>query len=66
MVELEVYVSLKAEFCEGMVLLGYDTIDKLRAKLPELEHEILNGDKFKELYQFTFNYAKDSSQKVIF
>ena len=46
-------------------MLGCDTIDKLRAKLPELEHEILNGDKFKELYQFTFNYAKDSSQKVM-
>ena len=60
------YVSLKAEFCEGMVLLGYDTIDKLRAKLPELEHEILERVKFEELYQFTFNYAKDSSQKVIF
>ena len=60
------YVSLKAEFCEGMVLLGCDTIDKLRAKLPELEHEILDRDKFKQLYQFTFNYAKDSSQKVMF
>ena len=60
------YVSSKAEFCEGMVLLGYDTIDKLRAKLPELEHEILERVKFEELYQFTFNYAKNSSQKVIF
>ena len=49
-----------------MVLLGCDTIDKLRAKLPELEHEILDRDKFKQLYQFTFNYAKDSSQKVMF
>ena len=48
------------------MLLGCDTIDKLRAKLPELEHEILERVKFEELYQFTFNYAKNSSQKVIF
>ena len=45
-------------------MTGCDSIDKLKAKLPSLEKEILDPNKFKEFYQFTFNYAKNPSQKV--
>ena len=40
-----------------------DTIDKLRSKLPSLEKEIQDNNRFKDFYQFTFNYAKNPGQK---
>lgn len=43
--------------------LGCDAIDKLKQKLSSLEKEITDQNKFKEFYQFTFNYAKNPSQK---
>lgn len=51
------------EFINGMVELGCDSVDKLKSKLPSLEKEILDPSKFKEFYQFTFNYAKNPNQK---
>ena len=44
-------------------LPGCDAIDKLKSKLINLDKEILDPNKFKEFYQFTFNYAKNPSQK---
>lgn len=38
-------------------------MDKLKQKIPSLEKEILDSNKFKEFYQFTFNYAKNPAQK---
>ena len=35
-----------------------DSVDKLRNKLSSVEHEIQDANKFKEFYQFTFNYGK--------
>ena len=40
-----------------------DTLEKLRNKLPSLEKEIQDGNRFKDFYQFTFNYAKNPGQK---
>ena len=40
-----------------------DSIDKLRSKLPSLEKEIVDNNRFKDFYQFTFNYAKNPGQK---
>ena len=51
------------EFLGGMAELGCDAIDKLKQKLSSLEKEINDQNKFKEFYQFTFNYAKNPSQK---
>ena len=42
-----------------------DSLDKLKQKLPSLEREIADGAKFKDFYQFTFNYAKNSGQKSL-
>nr|ACO11264.1 DCN1-like protein 1 [Caligus rogercresseyi] len=53
----------KEEFTNGMICLGCDSIDKLKHKLPSLEKEILDPTVFKDFYQFTFNYAKNSRQK---
>lgn len=53
----------KEEFINGFCELGVDSIDKLKVKLPQIEVELNDMMKFKEFYQFTFNYAKDPGQK---
>jgi len=56
-------VFTREEFINGMAELGCDSVEKLRAKLPTLESEIQDSMKFKDVYQFTFNYAKNQGQK---
>ena len=51
------------EFINGMTNLGCDSVEKLQNKLPMLEKEIQDDIKFKDFYQFTFNYAKNPGQK---
>lgn len=53
----------KDEFVNGMTELGCDSIEKLKARLPQLENELKDNYKFKDFYQFTFNYAKNPGQK---
>lgn len=50
-----------------MIFLVYrcDSIDKLRSKLPSLEADLRDSIKFKDLYQFTFNFAKNPGQKSL-
>lgn len=40
-----------------------DSIDKLKAQLPKMEQELKDHGKFKDFYQFTFNFAKNPGQK---
>ena len=47
----------------GLFIFRCDTVEKLRQKLPSLDKEILDSNKFKDFYQFTFNYAKNPGQK---
>lgn len=53
------------EFVNGFTELGVDSIEKLKAKLQVLEGELRDANKFKDFYQFTFNYAKEHAQKGI-
>lgn len=53
----------KEEFINGMTDLGCDGVDKLKARLSNLENELRDNFKFKDFYQFTFNYAKNPGQK---
>ncbi|KFB52054.1 AGAP004420-PA-like protein [Anopheles sinensis] len=53
----------RQEFISGFYDLGVDSIDKLKEKLPRLEQELKDPGRFKDFYQFTFNYAKDPGQK---
>ncbi|MGH0151822.1 UNVERIFIED_CONTAM: hypothetical protein FKN15_063453 [Acipenser sinensis] len=43
--------------------LGCDSPDKLKSQLPRLEQELKDPGKFKDFYQFTFNFAKNPGQK---
>lgn len=40
-----------------------DSVEKLKSKCPVLEQEIRDSSRFKDFYQFTFNYAKNPGQK---
>jgi DCN1-like protein 1/2 len=51
------------EFVNGLCDLGVDSVDKLKQKLPQLELDLNDINKFKDFYHFTFNYAKESGQK---
>ncbi|TRY66211.1 hypothetical protein DNTS_006057 [Danionella cerebrum] len=53
----------KKEFIDGMTELGCDSPEKLRALLPRLEQDLKDSGKFKDFYQFTFNFAKNPGQK---
>ncbi|XP_048362210.1 DCN1-like protein 1 [Sphaerodactylus townsendi] len=54
---------LKMEFMDGMTELGCDSIEKLKAQLPKMEQELKEPGRFKDFYQFTFNFAKNPGQK---
>ncbi|CAB4037200.1 DCN1 1, partial [Paramuricea clavata] len=53
----------RKEFTDGMTEIGCDSIDRLRSRLSLIENEISDTHKFKEFYQFTFNFAKNPGQK---
>uniref|UniRef100_A0A4X1U1D9 DCN1-like protein n=1 Tax=Sus scrofa TaxID=9823 RepID=A0A4X1U1D9_PIG len=53
----------KKEFVDGMTELGCDSTEQLKALLPRLEQELKDTVKFKDLYQFTFSFAKSPGQK---
>lgn len=55
----------RKEFVDGMSSLGCDSIEKLRKKCENcsMENEIKEPPKFKDFYQFTFNFAKNPGQK---
>ena len=42
-----------------------DSLEKLRNKILQIETELNDPNKFKDLYQFTFNFAKNPSQKSL-
>ena len=45
------------------LLFRCDTPEKLKVKCPSLEQDIRDPSRFKDFYQFTFNYAKNPGQK---
>lgn len=51
------------EFITGFCELSVDSLDKLKHKLQQLDAELQDLHKFKDFYQYTFNYAKEPSQK---
>lgn len=45
--------------------MGCDTVEKLKTKLNLVEMEINDFRKFRDFYNFTFNYAKNPNQKSL-
>jgi len=54
----------REEFISGMNIMKCDSIENLRSRLDQVEREtLMDKEKFKQFYQFTFNYAKSPGQK---
>lgn len=53
----------KADLFVFNVSFSCDSPEKLKAILPRLEQELKDTGKFKDFYQFTFNFAKNPGQK---
>lgn len=56
------FADLLIFFCE-FITYRADSIDKLKMKLRVLETQLRDSSNFKDFYHFTFNYAKNPSQK---
>lgn len=47
-------------------IIRCDSLEKLRNKIVQIDNDLKNdANKFKDLYQFTFNFAKLPSQKSL-
>jgi len=55
----------REEFVGGLTQYRVDSLDKLKTKLDTLAQEIREPAKFRELYQFTFNYARSARQRSL-
>eukprot|EP00967_Tisochrysis_lutea_P094610 scaffold137605_cov17-Tisochrysis_lutea.AAC.1 len=51
----------KAEFSEGMLKMGVDSVDKLKKKLPELREELNNPDRFHDIYNYAYMFSREAS-----
>ncbi|CAI5992866.1 unnamed protein product [Closterium sp. NIES-64] len=49
----------KEEFMQGMQRLGVSSAGELKARLPALRSEINDDHKFREIYNFSFDWAKE-------
>jgi DCN1-like protein 1/2 len=48
-----------------VVICRVDSIEKFRAKLPSLRAEIKDDNKFREIYNFAFTWAREKGQKSL-
>ncbi|KAK8949022.1 hypothetical protein KSP39_PZI005092 [Platanthera zijinensis] len=55
----------RQEFIGGLQSLGVDTIQKFREKIPSLRAELKDDQKFREIYNFAFGWAKEKGQKSL-
>eukprot|EP00882_Tetradesmus_deserticola_P003375 GHRQ01003571.1.p2 GENE.GHRQ01003571.1~~GHRQ01003571.1.p2 ORF type:complete len:254 (+),score=115.01 GHRQ01003571.1:293-1054(+) len=55
----------RQEWVSGLTRMGTDSLDKLRAKLPELRAELADPARFQEVYSFAFSWAREKGQKCL-
>lgn len=53
------------EFSTGLTECRVDSLEKLKMKLPSMVDELRDPSKFRDFYQFTFSYARVSSQRTL-
>lgn len=51
----------KSEFSEGMLKMGVDSLDKLKKKLPDLRAELLNPERFHDIYNYAYMFSREVS-----
>ena len=55
----------KEEFVGGLRKMGCDTVEKLKQKLSSLRSEMQEETRFKEVYEYSFGFAKEANQKSL-
>eukprot|EP00245_Coleochaete_scutata_P003294 TRINITY_DN1480_c0_g1_i1.p1 TRINITY_DN1480_c0_g1~~TRINITY_DN1480_c0_g1_i1.p1 ORF type:complete len:260 (-),score=49.30 TRINITY_DN1480_c0_g1_i1:41-820(-) len=55
----------KEEFISGMQSMGADSVDRLKRMLPSLRAEMKDEATFRDIYIFTFDWAKEKGQKSL-
>ncbi|KAG9160947.1 hypothetical protein Leryth_023541 [Lithospermum erythrorhizon] len=55
----------KQEFIDGLQSIGIDSLEKFRERLPFLRSELRDEQKFREIYNFAFGWAKEKGQKSL-
>jgi len=55
----------KPEFVSGLEKLSCDTVEKVKLKLQDLKKLLSDDVKFKEIYKWSFNFAKEPTQRAI-
>ncbi|MEW5308695.1 MAG: hypothetical protein WDW38_000634 [Sanguina aurantia] len=55
----------KEEFTSGMLKMGCDSVAKLKLKIPELRKETKSNERFRELYNFAYLFAREKDKKFV-
>ncbi|XP_020526409.1 DCN1-like protein 2 isoform X3 [Amborella trichopoda] len=54
----------RPEFIGGLQALGVDSIEKFRERIPFMRSELKDEQKFREIYNFAFNWAKEKMSNL--
>ncbi|KAK9266600.1 hypothetical protein L1049_027338 [Liquidambar formosana] len=55
----------KQEFIGGLQALGIDSLEKFRERIQFMRSELKDEQKFREIYNFAFGWAKEKGQKSL-
>ncbi|KAL5719727.1 hypothetical protein ACHQM5_012692 [Ranunculus cassubicifolius] len=55
----------KQEFVGGLQSLGVDSLEKFRERIQYMRSELKDDQKFREIYNFAFGWAKEKGQKSL-
>ncbi|KAJ8640899.1 hypothetical protein MRB53_017593 [Persea americana] len=55
----------RQEFVSGLQALGVDSLEKLRERMQFMRAELKDEQKFREIYNFAFGWAKEKGQKSL-
>lgn len=53
------------EFVGGLQRLGADSLEALKRKLPELRNDLNDPERWREIYNYAFGWAKEKGQKCL-
>ncbi|CAI9755071.1 unnamed protein product [Fraxinus pennsylvanica] len=55
----------RKEFIGGLLSLGIASLEKFRERIPFMRSELKENQKFREIYNFAFGWAKEKGQKSL-
>ncbi|KAI4388021.1 hypothetical protein MLD38_000398 [Melastoma candidum] len=55
----------KQEFISGLQALGIDTLERFRERIQYMRSELNDEQKFRDIYNFAFGWAKEKGQKSL-